>query len=343
MLNKPLEEKWRRKPAPGIFTIDSHTEGEVTRLVLGFEGVQGRTMAAKRAFLMQHADQVRRLLTREPRGRDMLAAVLTNPVTPGADFGLIYMDARRYPYLCGHGAIGAVTTLIEAGMLKTEGEQQRILVDTPSGPLETTAFIKENKVIRVALRMVPSFVYQTNQRLKVEGLGGLIVDLVCVGGFFVMVDEQQLPLALTLDNRKPLASLGMDIIAAANQQLKVSHPTRPEVKTVDVVEFYGTDDLHHEKGRNMVIYGEAHMDRSPCGTGTTAKMTLLHHKSLLDLNQIHQNFSPLGTAFEGRLVAETTVGDLPAVIAEIRGSAYITGIHEFVVDTTDPFPEGFMV
>jgi len=337
---KRLSERF---PSP-LRTIDSHTAGEPTRLVVdGFGELPGADMAEKRRYFMEQLDPVRRLLTREPRGhRDMIAAALTDPVSEGAAFGLIYMDARRYPYLCGHATIGAVTTLIEAGAIEVTGPETRVTVDTPSGPMDTLARVRDGVVASVAVQAVPSFVYGRERSLDVPGLGRIPVETVCVGGFFVMVPAECTGLPLTPENSSRLVDLGMNLIDCANAQLDVQHPTRPEVSTVDVVEFYEENAGEPSVGRSMVIYGERHMDRSPCGTGTAAKLTLLHHQGRIHMDQPYENTSPLGTVFEARLVRETTVGEVPAVVAEIRGSAHITGVHTFVLDPDDPFPGGFL-
>lgn len=327
-----------------LLTIDSHTAGEPTRLIIGgIPPLPGETVAEKRRHLMENWDHVRLQLTREPRGhRDMLAALVTEPTTAGADFGLIYMDARRYPYLCGHATIGAVTTLIEAGTVHATEPVTAVVVDTPSGPMETRAFVRDGKVDSVAMQAVPSFVYGENQPLTVPDLGRILVDTVCVGGFFAMVAAEQVGLALSPENADRLIDLGMGIIDAANEQLTVRHPTRPEVTTVDVTEFYAPS-RQPGHGVGAVVYGESHIDRSPCGTGTSAKMALLHRRGQLALNQPYVNAGILGTTFEGQLVAETNVGELPAVVPEVRGSAQITGLHQFVVDPRDPFPRGFLL
>lgn len=343
-LMNPMRETIGRRFPERIRTIDSHTAGEPTRLVFGFEAVSGKTMVDKLASFQQRHDDVRLMLTREPRGhRELLAAVVTDPVTPGAAFGLIYMDARRYPYLCGHATVGAVTTLIDAGVLPSGDGEREVIVDTPSGPVTAVARVSESRVASVALRMVPSFVQETGLNLDVPGIGRLNVDLVCVGGFFAMVHADQIGMALTVENSRRLIDLGMAIIDAANTQLSVTHPTRPEVCSVDVTEFYDARENQNKSGKSLVVYGQSHMDRSPCGTGTAAKMTLLHHLGRLNPGEAYINHSPLNTAFEGRIVSETMVGSRPAVIAEIRGSAHITGIHEFVLDSTDPFPKGYLL
>jgi proline racemase len=343
-LSRALQGLSQRFSSP-VVTIDSHTGGEPTRLIVeGVGPLPGATVPQKRRYLMENLDPIRLQLTREPRGhRDMVAALVTEPCSKDAAFGLIYMDARRYPYLCGHATMGAVTTLIETGALKAEGEEMHVVVDTPSGPLETRARIIHGLVESVALRAVPSFVFSENQPLEVPGLGRISVDTVYVGGFFVMVSADQVGLEIGPTHAPRLIDLGMKIIDLANEQLRVRHPARPEVTTVDVVEFYDTEDPSLGRGKSLVVYGEAHMDRSPCGTGTTAKLTLFHHRGRLTLNQPYVNAGPLGTTFEGRLVEETQEGPVRAVVAEIRGSAYITGRHRFYLDARDPFPEGFLI
>ncbi len=329
--------------ASRIKTIDSHTAGETTSLVIGMQAdIPGDTMQAKRNFFIENCDAIRKLLTYEPRGLgEVFVAVVTEPVTRKAEFGLIFMDAHRYPYLCGHATIGAVTTLIETGLLAAGEGALTVVVDTPSGPLAARATVEKGRVLSVAINMVPSFVQATDCNLYLPDPGNISISLVCVGGFFAMVPVEQLGLQIIPENRRRFIQLGMEIIAAANEQLAVRHPTRPEVKTVDVTEFYNSGTPADKRHTGIVIYGESHMDRSPCGTGTAAKMTLLHHFGQLQINEPYLNTGPLGTVFQGRLVEETRVGNAPAVVAEIKGRAHITGWHEFVLASDDPFPEGF--
>ncbi|MGQ9492324.1 MAG: proline racemase family protein [Anaerolineae bacterium] len=325
-------------------TLDSHTVGEPTRLVLNFPPVPGQTINDKRLYIMREMDYVRLLLTQEPRGhRDMIAAILTEPVTKGASFGLIYMDARRYPYLCGHGTIGAVTALVETGLIQAHQPEATITVDTPAGPMEVTAQIKGHKVASVTIQAVPCFAYLLNQTLDVPGIGRIKVDISYAGGFFVMVSKEQVGLELKPENVEQLAPMGMAIIEEANQQLIVQHPVLKHVTTVDVAEFYDPIGHAQRRGLNMVVYGECHVDRSPCGTGTCAKMALLYRRGELGIGETFINAGVLGTTFEGKLLAETRVGDIPAVIPQIKGSAYLTGLHRFFVDPSDPFPTGFLL
>ena len=327
-----------------IVTIDSHTQGEPTRLLISGVGrLHGGTMKEKRDDFESRYDHVRMLLTREPRGhRGIMAAVVTEPVSPEGAFGLFYMDARRYPYLCGHATIGAVATLMDAGALDAEEGDSVITVDTPSGPLGAHVRVRNGRVASVALDMVPSFVFGTGRDLEIAGFGRVSVDLVCVGGFFAMVSARSIGIDLVPANSHRLIPLGMAVIDAANQALRVYHPDRPEVNTVDVTEFYD-DGPQAGTGRSVVIYGESNMDRSPCGTGTTAKMTLLHHRGKLGHGEVYRNEGPLGTVFEGRIVETLSIGKFEGIVGQVRGSAQITGYHQFVVDPDDPFQKGFLI
>jgi proline racemase len=252
------------------------------------------------------------------------------------------MDARRYPYLCGHGTIGAVASLIEAGALENEDGDTIITVDTPSGSLDAHTRIREGRVESVAIEMVPSFVFDTGHELEIDGFGKVPVDLVCVGGFFAMVSARSIGIELVPENSHRLIQLGMAVIEAANRALSVYHPERTEVNTVDVTQFYG-EDPQTGTGKSVVIYGESNMDRSPCGTGTTARMTLLHHQGKLDSGQVYKNTGPLGTVFEGRIVKTLSIGKFDGIVGQFRGNAQITGYHQFVVDANDPFPKGFLI
>ncbi|MCG8637403.1 MAG: proline racemase family protein [Desulfobacterales bacterium] len=333
-------------PDTSITTIDSHTEGEATRLIVdGVGPVPGRTMTDKLAYFKAHYDHVRCLITKEPRGsRSILAAMVTEGMTPGASFGLIYMDAKRYPYLCGHATMGAVTTLSKTGFLNLGEGKNQVLVDTPSGVMDACAEVAEGEVVSVAVNMVPAFVHDTDREITVPGYGTISVDLVCTGGYFAMVDSDLLGIPPVIENRKELVDLGMKIIDAANDQLEVRHPLRPEVNTIDVTEFHTSSsgkDGHW--GRGVVVYGESHMDRSPCGTGTASKLALLRHRGTLEMHQPYRNLSPLGTAFDAALVEKTDIGGKTAYVARIKGRAWITGLHHFSLDDSDPFTQGYIV
>lgn len=330
--------------------MDLHVGGEAIRLVInGLPSIPGETINDKRLYILENHDDVRRFLTREPRGhRDMFGGIITDPVSDGARFGIVFMDTLRYPYMCGHGMIGAVTAFLEMGWLGKINNEETILVDTPSGIVRANARLGEGKegglrVESVAIEMESAFAFLLDQSLDVPGLGRINVDVSFAGGFFVMVSNDQVGLTLTPDNASALARYGMAIIDAANQQLKVRHPVRSYIDTIDVVEFYDPSGHSRREGKNLVILGEGHADRSPCGTGTAAKMALLYRRGELSSGQTFINRGQLETAFEGRILRETMVGELPSVETEVRGTAHITGLHRFVRTSDDPFPKGFLI
>lgn len=359
MIKTNFEAAFHRVFDDALLCIDSHVGGEPARLVVGgMPSISGQTTNEKRLYLSENLDQIRLLVTREPRGhRDMFASILVEPENEEAAFGLVYMDARRYPYLCGHATIAAVSAMIELGMMKADLPETRVVVDTPSGPWETVAQVHENtsfdgrrfRVDSVALRPEIAFAFLLNQPLQVPNLGNILVDVSFTGGFFVMVSADQIDLELTVENAPQLARLGMDIIDAGNAQLEVQHPQRPYINTIDVVEFFDPRGHKEKRGKNFVVLGEGHVDRSPCGTGTCAKLALLHKRDQLDVGESFINEGLLGTTFDARIVSESSIKDpetgksLPAIIPEISGAAHITGLQQFVLTPEDPFPEGFLI
>jgi proline racemase len=333
-----------------IVTLDYHVGGEPIRLIVeGLPEIAGDTINDKRLFIRDHLDDIRLMLTREPRGhRDMFAGIITDPVTAGSRFGIVFMDARRYPYMCGHGMIGAVTAFVEMECLDAQGGETQLVVDSPAGPVKAEVRLTEKAgqtlgVESVAIQLESAFAFLLDQALDVPELGRITVDVCFAGGFFVMVSVDELGTSLSAENASALARWGMAIIEAANQQLEVRHPTRTYINTVDVVEFYDPRGHRDGMGKNIVVLGEGHVDRSPCGTGTAAKLALLHRRGLLSAGQPFVNQGILETRFEGRIVAESTLGDLPVIIPEIRGSAHATGLHHFVVTPDDPLPRGFLI
>jgi len=349
MFAAKIKAAFQERFQDSILTIDSHVGGEPARLVVGgLPSLPGQTINDKRLYLAQHKDEVRLRLTQEPRGhRDMFGAVLTEPTSPEAAFGMIYMDAKRYPYLCGHATMAAVSALLELGLLEPQFPETPVVVDTPSGAWHTSARVRragERLVVdSVAIQPDAAFALALDQPLEVPGLGQIQVDLSFTGGFFVMVSAEQIGLALTPENAPQLTDLGMAIIEAGNQQLSVQHPQRTYVNTIDVVEFFDGSRHQQGRGKNFVVLGEGHIDRSPCGTGTCAKLALLHRRGQLAPGQPFVNEGLLGTTFDARIVRQTTVDQYPAIVPEVRGAAHITGLHQFVLTPEDPLPQGFLI
>lgn len=279
----------------------------------------------------------------------MYGALLTVPCEPAADFGLIFMNTQQYTTMCGHAVIGAATAVVETGMLPAgradalEADPE-VVFDTPVGLVRTQIRVRGGQVSRVSFLSTPAFVYQVGACLLLPDHGQLSVDLVYSGGFFALVEAQRVGLALVPQNADALADLGAQLRQAANDQLAVEHPEMSFLTTIDAVEFH--DPAVQQAGgslvaRNATTFGERTLDRSPCGTGTCARMAALHARGELQLDQTFVSESIIGTRFEGRIVEETQVGERRAIIPQVTGRAHLTGFHQFVLDPDDPFPGGF--
>lgn len=328
-----------------IYAVDSHTMGEPTRVVIGgVPHIPGKTMAEKKEYLEKNMDHLRTALMHEPRGhRDMFGSIITSPVNPEADFGIIFMDGGGYLNMCGHGSIGAITVAIETGIVKSAEPITYIKLDTPAGLVQARAEVKNNMVKSVTVRNVPAFLYKADAEIDVPDIGKVKTDIAFGGSFFAIVDAKQFNVRIVPENIDVLIRIGMAIRRAANKQIKVQHPENEHIKTIELVEIYDETDNPKAHLRNVVIFGDGQADRSPCGTGTSAKMATLHAKGKLGLKEPFYYESIIGTIFKGELVEETNVGPYEAVIPEITGNAFITGFNQFVIDPEDPAKYGFLL
>ena len=327
-----------------ITAVDSHTEGEPTRVVTGgVPFVPGKTMPEKKQWLAENRDDLRKSLMWEPRGhKDMLGALITPPVSKDADFGVIFMDGDGYLDMCGHGSVGVVTVVLETGMvpMKDSGEQT-VVMDTPAGLITARAIMEHGKAKSVSFQNVPSF-YYSSLTVKVPGLGEIPVDISYGGNYFALVNVNRLNMPLEVENIKDLTEIGLTIRDLVNQQAEIIHPGTGAKGSVDLTEIYDESSAPAVT-KNIVIFGAGQVDRSPCGTGTCAKMAVLNKKNKLSPNEIYRHKSIIGTEFQGKILEETTVGDYKAIIPEITARAYITGIQQFVMDADDPFKYGFQL
>ena len=330
-----------------ISAIDSHTAGEPARIITaGLPNIPGKTMAEKKQYLIDNLDHLRTGLIHEPRGHnDMFGAYITTPTHDEADFGIIFMDSGGYLNMCGHNVIAAVTVAIETGMIaRGDGELKKVVLDTPAGLVCCRAYLGEGeKVTEVAFENVESFLYKENQKLSIPKIGEITFDITFAGSFFVLVDAKELGLKVSPENTLKLTELGLKIRDVVNENIKVQHPTLPHIKTVDLVEIY--DEPTHPEAtlKNVVVFGKGQVDRSPCGTGTCAKIATLYAKGELKQDEKFVYESILGTLFEGRAVREARVGKFNAIIPEIKGSAYMTAFTNFLFDPEDPLVNGFIL
>jgi len=328
-----------------ISAIDSHTAGEPARIITsGLPSIRGATMAEKWQYAKQHLDHFRTALMHEPRGHtDMFGAILTTPTTPRADFGLIFMDSGGFLTMCGHGTIAAATVLVEMGIVPAQEPETVITFDTPAGLVETHAEVKDDKVMSIWFENVPAFLYAPDVEITVPGLGRVTTDIAFGGNFFALVSADQLALPLEPGNVATFIDYGLRIREAANRQISVQHPTEKHIHRIELVEFTGKPRHSEANAKNLVVFGRGSVDRSPCGTGTCAKMAALYAKGELALGEPFVHEGIVGTLFHGRLERTIRLGDVTAVIPRVAGSAYIVGIQQFVIDPDDPLRYGFLL
>jgi len=327
-----------------ITAVDTHTAGEPTRVVTGgIPCIRGNNMQEKKQWMATNCDYLRKMLMWEPRGHgDMFGAVITEPASDDADIGVIFMDSGGYLDMCAHGSIGVATVLAETGIIKSENlnsnQEKQFILDTPAGKVHARAKMENGKVGAVTIRNVPSFLY-SSLSIKVKSVENVPVDIAYGGNFFALVAAKSLDVQVDPGEIKKLIEFGVDIMETINKQVDIVHPATGNRGKVDLVEIFEET----RPPRNVVIFGLGQVDRSPCGTGTCAKMAMLHAKNKLAVGQTYRYKSILGTEFEGRIVQETRVGDYKAIVPEVTGSAYIIGIQQFVIDEEDPFKYGFQL
>jgi proline racemase len=340
-----------------IQAVDAHAAGEPGRVIVGgVLDVPGDTAYDKMAWLRDHGDGLRKLMLREPRGypaANCNLALLAS--SPEADAAYVIMEQVEYPGMSGTNTMCVVTVLLETGMLPMREPLTELTLETPAGLIRVRADCSGGKVRAVTFRNVPSFATHLDAPVEVPELGTVTVDVAYGGMFYVIADAARFGLRLSPDEGRDIVRISEMIKAAANEQLPVVHPGQPGFAGITIAELTGPAHDPANSSRNVVTVSTGTLDwsrpstwtgaidRSPCGTGTSARMAVLHAKGALGLDEDFRHEGILGTVFTGRLVEETAVGDRRAVVPMITGSAWITGFADYVVDPTDPFPEGFTV
>ncbi len=326
-----------------IHAIDSHTMGEPTRIVTaGVPNIPGKTMPEKKEYLQKNMDHIRTGIMHEPRGHnDMFGSILTAAVTDEADFGVIFMDGGGYLNMCGHGSIGAVTAAIETGIVKPVEPITKVNFDTPAGFIQAEAKVENGKVQEVSIVNVPAFLYKRDQVVEMEGFGEIKFDISFGGSFFAIVPVEQFGLEIKPENAAKLKDLGIALRDIINENIPVQHPELAHIKTVDLVEFYGPATHPNATYKNVVVFGQGQVDRSPCGTGTSAKLATLYSKGELKEGEPFVYESIISTLFKGEIVGTGKIGEYTTITPKITGAAYITGFNHFVFDEDDPVVHGF--
>jgi len=330
-------------------TLDAHAAGEPLRLIIeGYPAPKGRTMLEKRAWVKRHADAIRCALMLEPRGHaDMYGAVLTEPVSAEADAGVLFMHNEGYSTMCGHGIVAVTTMAIERGLIHPK-EPNRIVYDSPAGLVHARAYVSEGegeggrriRVDRVAFDNVPSFVLAPGLPVR-AGNRSVRVDVAFGGAFYAIVDAEAAGLPIAPARLPELRRAGMEIKHAVEAAITVVHPLDKGLNGIYGTIFTGPPGRGDADLKNVTIFADAEVDRSPCGTGTCAVMAVIDAMGLMPADRPFGHESLIGTLFSGRITGRTRVGEFDAILPELEGSAWITGEHVFLVDDEDPLRGGF--
>lgn len=324
--------------------VDTHAEGEVGRVVTGGVGdVPGATVFEKRVHLETYRDQLRKLLLFEPRGSVVMNANIIVPATdPRASFGYVILESTEYPAMSGSNTMCVATVLLETGMVPMQEPITNLVLESPAGLIEVECRCRDGKVERVKFINQPAFAYMLDTTINVPGVGELVVDISYGGMTYVVVKASDVGFGLVPDEARRLCEMGQRIKRAAAEQLEVVHPENPDIPGITQTIFTGPvsqagDDL---RARNAVIVSPGRVDRSPCGTGTSARLAVMHAKGEIQTGQLLIHESIIGTTFDSRVESTTKVGPYDAVVPSVAGQAWITGMGLVGLDPTDPFPEG---
>ncbi|MBM7622538.1 proline racemase [Sporohalobacter salinus] len=331
------------KFSKSIRTVESHTMGEPTRIVIGgIPPISKDTMAKKKEYLENNLDHIRTALMHEPRGHsDMFGAIITAPTIDEADLGVVFMDGGGYLNMCGHGSIGTAAVAVETGMVEPKEPYTEVKMEAPAGLITAKVRVDDGRAKEVTMTNVKSFLYKEDVEIEVPKLGTITLDISFGGSFFAIVDSNQLGVKVEPSNADKLIDLGISIREKINDNLEISHPTKEYINTVDLVEIYDEPSSSDADKRNAVVFGQGQLDRSPCGTGTSAKLATLYAKEEIGLKEEFVYESIIGTKFKGEIIKEAKVGEFDAIVPQITGSAYITGFSDFVIDPEDVLNKGF--
>jgi len=327
-----------------VRTVETHTEGMPTRVVLeGIGEIPGSTAFEKRAYFMEHMDHLREWLMFEPRGHSaMSGAILQKSTRPDADVGVVYIEVSGCLPMCGHGTIGVATALVEKKLVAVSEPTTTVRLDTPAGLVVVDVEVKDGKALKVTITNVPSFLYQRDQVVSVPGLGEVTYDMAYGGNFYAIVPAQSVGIPFLRENGAKFLAAGLAISDAINEQNRPVHPENPDIAICHHVDFIspGQDPLHW---RNAMAIYPGWFDRSPCGTGTSARLAQMVARGEFKDGDVLRNESWIGSLFEARVKAHTKVGDFDAIVPAITGRAWVMGEATWVLDESDPFPHGFLL
>jgi len=326
-------------------TIETHTLGQPTRnVVSGFPNIPGKTMAEKYTYMKDHADWFRKLLSYEPRGSEIMSGTLvTEPCTPGTDVGVLYFEASGWMPMCGHDTIGLSVALIESGQVDVKEPITLINLDTAAGVVTVEAKVENGVVNEVSFLNAPSLVLKRNVEVDTREFGKLTMDIAWGGNVYAILPVEAFGLKIEPHNCGKLIEIAQSIAKDINEQVEICHPELPFVDCVTHVEFSGPPKSPKADIQNCVVALPKVVDRSPCGTGTSAKAAVLFDQGKLKVGDSFVHESVIGSLFKCEVVEETIVGGITAIRPRITGNACITGFATWILDPKDPFPEGFIL
>jgi trans-L-3-hydroxyproline dehydratase len=327
-----------------LTVVGCHAGGEIGNVVIGGVLPPAGTSVFEQMQAMRADDSLRRLLLREPRGSVAAHANLIVPsARPDCAAGFIIMEPTEYPPMSGSNTMCVVTVLLETGMVEIREPETTVRLEAPGGVVEARARCRRGRCESVEFTNVPCFADRLDAELEVHGLGTLSVDVSFGGMWYVIADAAALGFALEPSEARDLSLIGEQIRAAAREQLQCVHPENSNIAGVSIVQIAEPWRGVGKVSRNAVVVAPGRLDRSPTGTGLSARMAALYARGLMRVGDGMAHASVLGSTFEGTIMGETTVGDLPAIVPTIRGSAWITGITQVIVDPSDPFPQGYLL
>jgi proline racemase len=333
-----------------VSATDYHTAGEPFRIVSGGVGpILGETVLDKRAWAIENLDHVRRLLVYEPRGHaDMYGCFVTEPDDEDGDLGVLFFHNAGFSTACGHGTIALATWAIESGIVSPSEPETEMVIDVPSGRLPVTAKVEDGRPVSVRFRNVPSFVYSRGLSVDTRSAGEVVLDVAFGGAFYASVDAHDLGLVVEHADLARFVEVGREIKDHLNATAEISHPLEPRLRDVYGTIFFEEDTEGDGRGpgvaqRNVTVFADGEVDRSPCGSGTSARLALLHAEGRLATKETLDHAGIVGTRFGGHVVGETEVAGIPAVVTEIEGSAHLTGHHQFILEKDDPLGPGFLL
>ncbi len=340
MLDWTPPEGWLR-----ITSIDAHTAGEPFRVITsGFPEMQGDTILARRRYAKEHLDHLRTALMWEPRGHaDMYGCIVTPPVTPEADIGILFMHNEGYSTMCGHGIIGIAKVALETGLLPMTEPETTIRIDAPAGLITAHARVEQGQVTEVRFHNVPSFVLALDQIVAVPGLGQVRYDLAFGGAFYAFVRAEDVGVGCTALEFRQLIEKGLAIKRAVMAERPIPHPFEEDLSFLYGTIFVGPALGAGAHSRNVCIFADGEVDRCPTGTGVSARLAIHHARGEIGTGESMVVESIIGSRFTGRVVETTNFGPHRAVIPEVGGTAHITGRHEFLIDPDDPWRDGFIL